>query len=424
MSNLPAKKRRWALAMLVLVCVAVCTIPAWRWWRNSLTEKLLSDGRQYLRERRSELAEKSLADYLVYRPDDHQAVLQWAEAVIDGKSRSPQEAAELACAALAEIPDTSSSAAEARMREARLTLFVLLQPEKAEKLLLRSKELNPDPMDVHFLLWKVFDLTERFQFSEPHFWATYERSPDETKTNRLGEWYLSQFSTNSANASLDRLLGFIAPNQTTSEQVVVARLDSFLEHEPESTLNLTAKAAFLLHLREREAAGKLLDQADQRPDARSNEFFLATRISYLLDLGRLKEADSLFEQWGASRDGYLYYKTLARIQQLVRRDDKGAVENFDRALQVWPGPVDWSNLHFKAQSMARLGEREGAEQTRATAKQIELLMEMDVHRTLRASLNTLNRPESLLQFEDFYKKIGREKEAIAWRSRREALTNR
>ncbi|MBL8812965.1 MAG: hypothetical protein JNM43_22550 [Planctomycetaceae bacterium] len=423
MSVRSARSRWVRFGVIFFVCL-VAGIPAYRAWKNSEAEKLLANGRQYLRERRSELAEQSLASYLKYQPDDHQAVIQWAEAVIDGKSRKPADAARLACEALAGIPDASPFAAEARMREARLTLFVLLQPEKAESLLQKSRTLDPAPMDVHFLLWKVFDLTERFQFAEPHFWATYERSPEEIKTNRLAEWYLSQFSTNSANASLDRLLGFIAADQTTSEQVVVARLDSFVEHEPESTLNLTAKAAFLLHLREREAAGKLLDQADLRADSRTNEFFLATRISYLLDLGRLKEADSLFEQWNAAKDGYPYFKTLARIQQLVRRDDKGAVENFEKAIQLWPGPVDWSNLHFMAQSMARLGDRTGAEQTRAKAKEVELLMEMDVHRTLRAALNTLNSPESLQQFEDFYSKIGRETEANAWRSRREALKNR
>lgn len=419
--NQPPRRRRLLLTVLTMVIVA---IGAWGYiqWTKKSAVASLANGRQYLKERRAELAEKAIGEYLAVYPDDVEAILNWAEAVIDGKSRLPQDAARVACEALSRIPDSSPFAAEARMREGRLTLFVLLQPERAEKLLMHSRTLNPDSMDVHFLLWKLFDLTERFQFAEEHFWNTYDRSPDSIKTERLVEWYLSQFSTNSGNATIDRLLGFLPADQQTSDTVVAARLDGFLASEPDSTLNLTAKAAFLLHLRDREAAGKLLDQAEQREDAASNPFFLATRISHFLDLGKLREAKDLFDRWNAPNEGYLYLKTLGRIQQLVLRQDKEAVESFEQATKIWPGPMDWSILHFQAQSMARLGNRTGAEQTRARAKEIELLMELDVHRRLRMAIQDLKRPESFVAFEEFYLKLGSERDAAAWQSRRQALS--
>lgn len=418
--------RRYRPKWLLLVSLAVATVSAGAWgyssWKNKRATEALANGRQYLKERRAELAEKAIGEYLAVYPDDVEAILNWAEAVIDGKSRLPQDAARVACEALSRIPDSSPFAAEARMREGRLTLFVLLQPERAEKLLMHSRRLNPDSMDVHFLLWKLFDLTERFQFAEEHFWNTYDRSPDSIKTERLVEWYLSQFSTNSGNATIDKLLGFLPADQQTSDTVVAARLDGFLASEPDSTLNLTAKAAFLMHLRDREAAGKLLDEAELREDAASDPFFLATRISHFLDLGKLREAQELFDRWNAPKEGYLYLKTLGRIQQLVLRQDKEAVESFEQAMKIWPGPMDWSNLHFKAQSMARLGDRTGAAQTRARAKEIELLMELDVHRRLRMAMQNLKRPESFIAFEEFYLKLGREREAAAWQSRRQALS--
>lgn len=415
--------RRTRLLMILLTVVAVST-GAWGYthWKTNSALSSLAKGRQYLKERRAELAEKAIGDYLEVCPDDAEAILNWAEAVIDGKSRLPKDAANVACEALSRIPDQSPFAAEARMREGRLTLFVLLRPERAEKLLMQSRQLNAESMDVHFLLWKLFDLTERFQFAEEHFWNTYDRSPDSIRTERLIEWYLSQFSTNSGNATIDRLLGFLPADQQTSDDVVAARLDSFLENEPDSTLNLTAKASFLLHLRDREAAGKLLDQAAIRADALNDPFFLATRIAYFLDLGKLREAQSVFDRWNAPKEGYLYLKTLGRVQQLVHRQDKAALESFEQAIRIWPGPMDWSNLHFKAQSLARLGDRTGAEQTRAKAKEIELLMELDVHHQLRMAMQSLNRPESFTAFEEFYLKLGREREASAWRSRREALS--
>lgn len=419
--NRPSR-RKW----LLLLFVVIVTVSAGAWgyarWRDKSAADALASGRQYLKERRAELAEKAIGEYLAVYPNDVEATLNWAEAVVDGKSRLPQDAARIACEALSRIPDSSPLAAEARMREGRLTLFVLLKPDRAERLLMHSRQLNPESMDVHFLLWKLYDLTERFQFAEEHFWNTYDRSPDPIKTERLIEWYLSQFSTNSSNATIDRRLGFLRADQQTSEAVVAARLDGFLASEPDSTLNLTAKAAFLLHLRDREAAGKLLDEAERREDAVSNAFFLATRISYFLDLGKLREAQELFNRWNAPKEGYLYLKTLGRIQQLVLRQDKAAVESFEHAMKIWPGPMDWSNLHFQAQSMARLGDRTGAERTRAKAKDIELLMELDVHRQLRSALQNLKRPESYTAFEEFYLKLGREQEAAAWRSRREALS--
>ncbi|MFO0975886.1 MAG: hypothetical protein U0996_05770 [Planctomycetaceae bacterium] len=393
-------------------------------WRADRAAKSLADGQQFLKERRSELAEQAFADYLTFAPDDANAILLWAEAIVDGKQHPAKDAALMACEALQRIPDSSPFGAEARMREGRLTLFVLLQPENAERLLMKSRQLDADSMDVHFLLWKLYDLTERFPYAEEHFWNTYELSPESMKTQRLVEWYLSQFSTNSSNAAIDRLLGFLPAEMQTSDAVVNARLDGFVLAAPDSALALTAKAAFLLQMRDRDAAGKLLDNAEQKSGALSDEFFLATKIGYLLDLGKIKEAEALFAQWKAGTQSHLYFRTVARIRQLCQRDDRGAVEAFDKALEIWPGPVDWSGMHLKAQSLAKLGDRSGAEQVRARAKEIELLMEPDVHKTFWDAIRSIETPENMQRFEDFYRKLGREKEAAAWRNRREQLTGR
>jgi hypothetical protein len=78
-------------------------------------------------------------------------------------------------------------------------------------------------------------------------------------------------------------------------------------------------------------------------------------------------------------------------------------------------------LHFKAQSLAKLGRREESEAVRLRAREIELLMELPVHQELRQALADLQQPENLRKMANFYRKIGREREASEWDRHRERL---
>ncbi|MFM7057419.1 MAG: tetratricopeptide repeat protein, partial [Planctomycetota bacterium] len=371
-------------------------------------------GRQYLRERRDELAEQEFARSLERFPDDAEIRLLWAQAVIGGRSRSVQDAAELAIAGLAHIPDSASSAAEARMREGRLALLVLQQPDRAEQLLRRSLQLDPAPIDAHYLLWKLYELTDRYQEAEPFFRAVWDRTPKSERGERLREWYLSQFSPLASTAELDRRMGFLEGNSAGADSVVVARLATFQRNEPNSPITLAVNAAHLIQLRDRESALPLLERTQATDEARSSDFFLSVWLNLLLELGRLPEAQAWFEAWVGQRSGHLFERTAGRMEQTVYRRDERALQHFDRALEIWPGPMDWSLMHFRAQSLARLGRREEADQTRARARQIELLMELPVHQKLRQLLLNLNEPMTLREMENFYRVLNRSWEAEEW----------
>jgi tetratricopeptide (TPR) repeat protein len=209
-------------------------------------------------------------------------------------------------------------------------------------------------------------------------------------------------------------MGFLEESGNAAERVVVARLATFQRNEPNSPIILAVNAAHLIQLRDRESALPLLERTQATDAARSSDFFLSTWLNLLLELGRLPEAQTWFEAWNGTRSGHLYERTAGRMEQTVYRRDELALQHFDRALNVWPGPMDWSLMHFKAQSLARLGRRQEADQTRARAKQIELLMELPVHQKLRQLLLNLNDPATLREMENFYRALDRSWEADEW----------
>ncbi len=400
-----------------------CVLAAWLLWlrfEESTAATLRESGRRHLRERRDELAESAFERCLQRTPNDAELILLWAQAVISGRNRTPQQAAELALTRLQQISDSSPLAAEARMREGRLGLLVLQKPEFAEARLRKSLELGPPTLDACYLLWKLCDLTERVAEAEPWFWAAYELTPEEQQPERLREWYTSQFSPQAANAELDRLLGFLEPNRFSDDAVTLARLAAFRSHEPESFLTAAAEAHFMIHLRDRDPAIDLLLRHWQRPGANTNDFLMSTLVDVLLETGRLDEAQVIFERWTPS-EGFQWLRTAGRVQQIVYQQDSEALELFERARPIWPGPIDWSLLHYEAQSLARLGRRSESESARARAKEIELLMELDVHRELRQALLDLRRPQNLQKIQDFYQKIGRDREANEWNRHRTRL---
>lgn len=411
-------EHRWRRQSLI-ACIAVGVVcwtawTAWNRFEDGRARNAAEQGRQYLRERRDELAEREFAESLKRFPGDDSLRLLWAQAVIGGRSRTPQEAAKLAISGLSQISDKSPVAAEARMREGRLTLLVLQQPDRAEQLLRRSLSLDPTPVDAHYLLWKLYELTDRYQEAEPFFLGVWERTSAAERGERLRDWYLSQFSPLAATAELDRRMGFVEQGQAGDDGVVVMRLATFQRNEPESAITLAVNAAHLIQLRDRETALPLLEKVQSTPEALSSDFFFSVWVNLLLELGRLPEATAWLKAYTGPETGHLFDRTVGRMEQTIFRRDAVALEHFERALAVWPGPMDWSLMHFKAQSLARLGRREEADQTRARAKEIELLMELPVHQKLRQRLLNLSDPATLREMENFYRALGRNWEAQEW----------
>lgn len=415
-SNLspPGSPGRRILNIRVVLVAAVAVGTLWFVVDRRIATNELKNARTYLRQRRDVEAEQALSRYLATFPRDDDAVLMWAQAVVSGDQRTPEEAARLAIEKLETIPDESPRAGEARMREGRLALLILKQASKAEQRLQRSAQLDPGILDTHYLLWKLFDMTERFQFSEPHFWNTLKLTPQAGKAERLREWYVSQFSPSAANADLDRKMGFLKPGALPGEQSDLARLEEFFSSEPDSPMVAAALAQWYLRNRKRNEALAILKGIADNNDAGNDSFFLPTFISALIETGELETAKQRFASWPKGKDGYDYWITAGRISDLVDRDNKAAGHAYDEALKIWPGPVDWPTMHRKSQCSARMGERDRAAEERARSKKVELLMEPEVHQRLRRALADLNSQETALQMIEFYNQLDRKGEAEEW----------
>lgn len=411
---------RWR-GILLPVCLILVGGGVWAGIEIWNAERAFNRGRLLLRQDRDVEAERELERYLRWHPHNPKAILLWAEAVIKGDSRTPRDAAELAISGLKKIPDTSPLGAEARMREGRLAFLILQQPGRAEALLLRSAELRHDLLDTHYLLWKLLDMTERFHYSEAHFWNIYELTPQGNKAERLREWYLSQFSPGSANADLDRHMGFLASGESASEATENLRLSQFLANEPESSMVVAAYARWLLHARERDQAADLLKNFPAFDTALGDPYFVSVLVDLMIDLGRLDDARLYFDRWPLPRDGFLYWQTAGRVFEIVERNDKSAVDAYDRALAIWPGPAEWSVMHRRAQCLSRLGDRLNAELGRQESKRIELLMDTDVHKKLRLALVDLKSVDTMKQMVSFYTALHRSQEAKCWQSELDRL---
>ena len=411
-SSDPSKSRR----RRILISSAIAGLVVWLTLEIVHLERAPARALRLLRQQRATEAETELFHYLRFHPRSPEAILLWSQAVISGETRTPREAATLAISRLQLIPEDSAHASEARMREGRLALLILHQPARAESLLLRSVELNPNLLDSHYLLWQLCDMTERFQQSEPHFWKTYELSDESARAERLREWYVSQFSPSASTAGFDRQMGFLKPGEYPGPESDIARLEEFYSSEPDSPLILAALSQWYLHNHQRDEALQLLLRIRDRDDAFQSPFYVATLVAVMLEIGKLDEAKSELERWPQPTEGYAYWSTAAKVFEVIDRDAAAAVAAYDRALAVWPGPAEWSLMHRKAQCLARLGKKAEAESVRNDAKRVELQMEALTHQKLRAALANLDSPDTATQMLDFYQSLNREQEATCWQN--------
>lgn len=301
------------------------------------------------------------------------------------------------------------------MLEGRLTFLILCRPARAERLFRRALELDPDQFDSNYLLWKLMDMTERYFYSEPSFRATFRLVSEEERPHRLREWYLSQFNPLSACAEIDGLMGFRGPTEPASEQVAYRRLSTFLEREPDSPITAAAMAQWHLRNRRRDAALEVLQGI---PDYASvNEpFFVGTLAEVLLALGKTKQAATVFENWTTATTGYQYWRVAGIIEQEVFSDFAKAVECYDRALAIWPGPSDWLTMHRRFRCLAVLGRGEAAADARRRSEQVESLMELELHQRLKRALLDLRDPSGLAELVTFYGSLDRPWEKQAWQA--------
>jgi len=369
-----------------------------------------------------EEARTQLERFLWLHPEHGRGHLLMAEALVKDEALNGEQAIQQAVSHLDNIDDSSELAPVARMRQGRIEMLMLQRPGRAETQLRRALNLAPDQADANFLMWKLMDLTGRGNWSESYFWKVHDQAPLTQRAARLREWYMSQFFPGSANPTLNRMMGFLEDSQQADVLVERLRLMTFLVDEPDRAVNYAAWAWWLHDDGNPQLAMEVLDEGIEKLEhPEHNEFFVSVMVAILFDLGRFDDMSRWMELWPAPHTGYTYWRWQAVYLDEVQSKFAEALPLYQKAVVTWPGPAEWRVQNQMANCLSRMGQQDQARQVRIRAKQIEDLMEVDVHTGLREILGDLNNANNLQQIVDFYRKIDRLREADAWQAHVDAL---
>jgi tetratricopeptide (TPR) repeat protein len=369
-------------------------------------------------------ARERLESYLWLHPNDGQARLLMADALVHDETLPAAESASQAIQYLAQIPDDSPWAAEARFREGGFYFLILQQPGRGERLLRRAIELG-EGQRAQQLLWTLLSFSGQADQTEDLFWQVYEQSAEDERPLRLREWYLYQLSPVDAHEYLDRQMGILSPSETPNRSTESRRYLRFREREPESPIGHVAVAQWCQEEGDPEFALRVLKAAaKQLPEADSDRFFLSVSIATHLDLGQFEEARACFCKWPQSDRGHAYWKWRAAIYDDVLHRHEEALAAYDQALTLWPGPADWTLHHRRAVCLARVRRLGEAETAKERVEHLKRLMTSEASGRRRAALNSLANPDQLAEVAQFYRQLGRNREADCWERHIERLRSR
>lgn len=417
-SSVQIRRRRflWGLAVTILVCLGGGAI---QWLTTGL-----QTAQEALHRRDFKRARTAAERYLWMVPGNSTARIVAGNAYFQDDSLNPMVAADNAIRHFSQVPDDSPEGPVARLLEGRVAFLVRQEPAHAERLLRRSIELNPHQFDAHYLLWQVYNMTERFFDSEPMFREAYRLCPPDQRAYRLREWYSSQFTPLSAASQIDLMMGFRQETEVPSEEVALRRLSAFHEYEPTEPDTAAALAQWHLRNESRETALLVLEAVPDRAQARRSRFFHATYIEALIEVGQTQRATEEFSQWTGPKEGYQYYRIAGVHTQESLGQPANAVPLLQKAAEAWPGPSDWLLLNRLARCLALSGQKTASQKIQAEAKRIEGMTDLTFHQSVRQAFSQLDDPDGLEQVVQFYDSFQRTWEAGEWRAIIEDLKKR
>jgi tetratricopeptide (TPR) repeat protein len=404
-------KRRLAIA-IVLVLLLVAGVPTALAVIHAQRGYLAAE--ELMQQELWPQARDRLQWFLWLHPGDVQARLLLSDAFVKDEALPVDESAQAAIDCLAQIPDSSPLAAEARFREGGFWFLLLQKPSRAEPLLRRAIDLGMG-LKAHQLLWTLLHFTGRGAETEEIFWRIYELTPDEERPLVLREWFLREFFPLPTQEPLDHQMLILAPYEAPTRTSESRRYLRIRERDPQSPASHAAVAQWCQEEGDPEFALRLLEAAaKESPSAKSNRFFLSVSIATHLDLGQFEQAEDCFRRWPEQVRDHSYWKWRAIILDDVQGQFDEALAAYDRALSLWPGSADWGLIHRKANCLARLRRAEEAAQVKERAAEIKTLLRDDSQARVRAAIDDLGNPEQLALVAEFYRRLGRDREADCW----------
>lgn len=373
-----------------------------------------SRAEQLLAADQFEEARQELRLYLrVFRNDDN-ALLKLAESYARDPELPPDQSAQIAVKMLEKVDRNSPYAAKARLQAGRLRFLILNQPCGAEADFRASLAHDPDSFEANLMMWKLLDLTRRYQLVEPYFAKCFEAATSREAEGLLRDWYYSQFSTYVAASELDFEMGLNGQGKLTDAVTEYVRLTRFVENEETCALNHALLASWCEEQHLETEKWERFQAAWERVDEHADPFVFAVLFDILLEAGRFEEAEEVFLAWPEPLEGYDY--NLRKVSYLIEIKDspEQALAACRTAVATWPGTINWQLFHRLSTLLARLNKVEEAKQYQLESIRLRDLMDINFHAKLRQLLFSGNREELSATMSKFYSDIGRPVEAQAW----------
>ena len=368
----------------------------------------LDQAGEYFTKGEYEEAKSILDRHLKRNPDDTKAKFLLAETMEQMSDFKTVRGAEEIVELLEEIPDDAPEGLKARLRTAQMALTSLNEVHRAEVHAKRALKLDPKNETASQVIWVIYQLTRRFPILEPYFDTVYEAAKPSERTELMKNWFLSQFRPFALNASFDRKIN-INPGPASESQ----RYNFFLDLEPDAPSPRAAGASYYLDASKNKEALELLTAANiDRENA--DDFFLGQLVEAYVGSGEVDEALAEFKKWSGQKDGYMYLRTAAFIADEAEADYDKALDLYQRAMVFWPSPVD---LRFRRRYISCLKKAKKPEEAKKVEQELEVVgtwFERGLQERLTAAMRSLPSPVAIDQFVEFYKLIGRDKEAQRW----------
>ena len=365
-------------------------------------------------------ARGALDSFLWLYPSHGGALILKARAMYEDVALNETEAATAAVALFEQVPEESPRALEARVKTGDLRLISLRSPISAEAAFRSALVVEPECREALYGMWRILELTDRWSEAEPVFWRSYSIAPPNDRALVLEHWFMSQFFTESLNMRTDEDFGIYRAGNLYNENIWLQRFTLFRESEPQSAIHYSAIARWTDQMGGGNDALVVIDEAIEKlPLAeRTHPFLLTAEMTICRKLGLDERVQNAFELWPeGSENTFDYLKWKAIIELNYRGELEQAIADFDSALSIWPGPLDWRLRAEKAGCLRQLGRSEEADQERKHSEYIYTeLINNEMLSKLREALRTPNRPESIEAMALFYQKLGRPREAECWRA--------
>ncbi len=348
----------------LVTCVLAVGWSGYSYWsiESGLIRSRQAAGRGHWRK-----TQDHLDRYLSWHPDDAEARLLIAEALVRDDTRSGPDAVNRAIEHLVQIEDDSPLAAKARLQLARLSLLILQRPAAAERFLGESLDLDPDSPDANILMWKLMDVTGRHVISRQYFWRAYEASLPSSRPPLLRDWFLAEFYPETANAGFHNAMGAKATGNIPASISLLVRLR---ENEPEAHFLHAALAAYYLERGQPKSSLELLKESPDLAQAMKDPFFVSVLFESLSDLGESEKAQACFEKFPRPHSNYLYWRSKAMFHHYVTEDAVAAVHAYEEALTQWPAKFDWGLMTKLSECLRKIGRSDDAGKLQERVKQM------------------------------------------------------